>query len=130
VPAVGETIVVDGLAGLQRAFAAAGPNAKKELRDALKEAAEPVRVDAELLARTQISRIGVPWSQMRVGVTARTVYVAPKRRSRFRNRRRPNLAGLLLNRSMVPALQLNQEQIVVRAEKAMGDVAVKWGRGG
>lgn len=129
-----ETIVVEGLSGLQRAFRRAGRDISKDLRSTLQEAAEPVRVDAEALARSSITRIGVPWSEMRVGVTSRSVYLAPKRRSRASRRnaalRRPNLASLLLNRSMIPAVRKNERQITDRVESLLHDFAVKWGQDG
>lgn len=133
-PAVEETLVVDGLSGLQRAFRRAGRDIHKDLRSTLQHAAEPVRVDAESLARLSISHIGQPWSEMRIGVTSKTVYVAPKRRSRASRRnyalRRPNLAGLLLNRSMIPAVKKNQARIEEAVDRELREFAVKWGTGG
>lgn len=131
---VEEALVVDGLAGLQRAFSRAGRDISKDLRSTLQDAAEPVRADAELLARLSIARIGIPWSQMRIGVTSRSVYVAPKQRSRRARRdqrlRRPNLSPLLLNRSMIPAVRKNQERILHDVDRLTREFAIKWGQGG
>jgi hypothetical protein len=125
-PAASErTVRVEGLRDLQRAFALADRELSRRLRSSLREAAEPVRADAERLATSEISRIGVPWSRMRVGVTQKSVYVAPRQRGARRNRR-PNLAGLLLERSMLPALDANQPQVVRTVEKVLDQVANLW----
>lgn len=124
--------VVEGLAGLQRAFAFAERDIRLDLRASLREAAEPVRADSETLAVQRITNIGVPWSRMRVGVTRTLVYVAPRERGtkgrgnqRFR---RPNLRDLLLDRAMNPALDQNQSQIETRVVNMLNDFAVKWSR--
>ena len=122
-----ETIRVENLKALQLAFKAADKAEAVELRTALREAAEPVRRDAERLAEQNIPRIGVPWSRMRVGVTLTSVYVAPKlRRGRNPNLKRPNLAGLLLGRSMEPALEQNHDQVVRRVDEALQTVGKVW----
>jgi len=122
-----EAIHVQGLRELQKAFKAADNAEAVELRKALREAAEPVRADAERLASQNIPRIGVPWSRMRVGVTLTSVYVAPRARSgRIAGRKRPNLAGLLLGRAMEPALEQNHEQVVHRVDEALLTVGRVW----
>ncbi len=125
-PAVGQTLRVEGLRELQRAFRVADTRLHRELRDRLKVAAEPVRADAERLAVQGIRRIGLPWSEMRVGVTARSVYIAPKQRGSRRGTGRPNLAGLLLGRAMVPALQLNEPGVAAEAERLLAEVGRAW----
>ena len=125
------TVHVEGLAQLDRAFKQADAKLHRELRGSLERAAEPVRADAERLAAAGIRRIGLPWSQMRIGVTARSVYVAPKHRgARGRTRKRPNLAVLLLGRAMLPALERNQAEVVARADAALAQAEHVWGRGG
>lgn len=128
-PAAEQTLQVLGLRDLQRAFKLADATLVRELRTSLKEAAEPVRTDAERLARAGIPTIGLPWSQMRVGVTSTSVYVAPRRRgSRLVTRRRPNLAGLLLGRAMLPALDQNQNEVATRVDRMLGEVGAVWER--
>lgn len=119
---------VRGLRDLQAAFKVAGKAEQRELRDALADAGEPVRRSAELLALGTISRIGFDWSQMRVGVTSRVVYVAPRQRSRSGNprRKRPNLAGLLLGRAMEPALEANRTEVDRRVGVALDTVGRAW----
>lgn len=115
---------------LQRAFARADKTLKREFDASLKDAAEPIRAEAETRATTQIPRIGVPWSRMRIGVTSRAVYVAPRKRgTRAPSRRRPNLAGLLLDRSMVPALEANIRDVERRVDDVLGTVGRAWERG-
>lgn len=126
-PAVGETLAVEGLADLNRAFALADAKVARELRNELRTIAEPVRTDAEALAVSGISRVGVPWSRMRIGVTRHTVYVAPRQRgTRVFTRRRPNMAGLLRDRAMVPAVERNQERIVQGTERFLNEVGRTW----
>lgn len=122
-------VVVEGLSDLQKAFRVADKSAQRELRASLKKVVEPVRQDAERLAVAGIPRVGLPWSRMRVGVTTRTVYVAPKQRgSRHQERRRPNFAGLLLERSMLPALRANEREVMVEMDRMLGEVGRDWER--
>ena len=123
-----DTVRVEGLRDLNRAFSRADRKLQTELRTTLREVAEPVRADAERLAKSGIPRIGVPWSQMRVGVTAHSVYIAPKRRGGKGARRRPNLAGLLLGRSMLPAIDKNRPQVVRGIERMLDEVGRTWER--
>ncbi len=130
-PAVGQTLRVEGLRDLQRAFKAADVATHRELRAKLKEVAEPVRADAEQLAKSGIPRIGLPWSQMRVGVTTTSVYVAPRQRGvrgRDQRLRRPNLANLLLGRSMLPALQKNEPRVLAGMQDVLESVGRTWER--
>jgi hypothetical protein len=128
-PAINETVRVEGLRDLQRAFKLADRKQERDLRTTLRRIAEPVRAEAELLAAAGIPRIGLPWSRMRVGVTATSVYVAPKQRgARGGNRRRPNLAGILLERAMVPAITHNQPRVILEVERMLDDVGRAWER--
>lgn len=129
-PAVGQTVRVEGLRELQRAFAVADKTLERELKDTLREVAEPVRADAERLAVSGIPRIGLTWSRMRVGVTKTSVYVAPRKRGVRGNdsRKRPNLAGLLLGRSMVPALEQNEARVVREMNEMLEQVGRAWER--
>lgn len=123
-------IRVRGFQELQRALRRAPRDLRLEVRRTLREVAEPVRRDAESLARANIRRIGVPWSQMRVGVTQKVVYIAPRQRgvkSRTdRSRRRPNLFDLLMGRAMEPAGIRNEALVVGGLEHALDVVGRKW----
>ena len=128
-PAEG-AVRVRGLRELNRAFARADRKLRLEKNDALRRAAEPVREEAEQLAVAEIPRIGDAWSRMRVGVTTKVVYVAPFERGQRRgNRKRPNLAGLLMNRAMQPALDMHRSEVIERVDDLLADVGREWERG-
>jgi hypothetical protein len=132
-------IAVRGLKELNQLLAKAGPEIAKRARASAREVAEPVRVDAERLARSQISGIrrqvfssavSLPtvgrsrsrlqairpdWSRMRIGVTRTLVYVAPVMRGHKTGPlRRPNLKPLLLGEAMEPALELHADELEQR----------------
>lgn len=66
---------------------------------------------------------------MRIGVTQRSVYVAPQQRgTRIQHRKRPNLALLLLGESMIPAVEQNQNEIINGLDAMLRDVENVWGR--
>jgi len=125
-------IRVRGYRELQRALRRAPRDLRLEVRRALRDVAEPVRLDAEGLARARIRRIGVPWSQMRVGITQKVVYIAPRQRGvKSRTdprRRRPNLAGLLMGRAMEPAGIRNEMLVRAKLEHALDLVGQEWER--
>ncbi len=101
---------------------------KRELRTELKVVAEPVRREAEELARASIKVKKIDWSEMRTGVLTRLVYVAPTRRSVRANdpKRRPNLANILMGQAMEPALHGNQPQIMAGLESMLGRVGAEF----
>jgi hypothetical protein len=128
-PAVTNTVRVEGLRDLHRAFQVADRKQAADLKSTLRRVAEPVRVESEMLAASGIPRVGMVWSRMRVGVTQTSVYIAPRQRgSRSGRRRRPNLAGLLLDRAMVPAITHNQPRVVREVEQMLDDVGRAWER--
>jgi hypothetical protein len=120
-------IILRGQRELIRAFTLAGKETSREIRSELRGVAEPIRADAEQLAAETIPRIGPKWSRMRVGVTTRLVYVAPRQRG-VRNfddpRARPKFADLVMGRAMEPALERNR----VRAEAAVEEALARIGR--
>lgn len=102
---------------------------KKRLRATLSDAALPVRTDAEGMAVSRIRNVGVAWSRMRIGVTTRAVYVAPKHRgAKTGKQKRPNLADLLLARSMLPALDRNEAGTLAATERMLDGLASDWER--
>jgi hypothetical protein len=123
-----DIIQVQGLRELSRAFKVADKALTRDLRKSLRQAAEPVRSEAENLAVGTIRNIGVPWSRMRIGVTQSAVYLAPRERGRKTTpaRRRPNLATLLLGRSMEPALAHNENEVVQRIDDMLLTVGAEW----
>lgn len=125
-----EAIRVDGLRELNRAFARADRTMRLEKNKALREAVEVVRSEAEVRAVAEIPRIGIDWSRMRTGVTTKVVYVAPKQRGARGNstRRRPNLAGKLMDEAMAPALQNNRQRVINELEDALAKMERAWAR--
>ena len=111
-------IEVKGFREMRRNLRNADKDLDKGLRKSLRAAAEPVRRDAEALTDRQITNIGPVWGRMRIGVTQQEVYVAPRQRGRRGKLRRPNLAGLLMDRAMQPALDRHESDI----EKEIGDM--------
>lgn len=127
--AVFEPVKIEGLRDLQRAFKAADAKLDRELHGTLLRVAEPVRADAERFAVSHITRIGIPWSRMRIGVTASSVYVAPVERGRLSRRNqalaRPKFAPLLLQEE-VRALERNRGRIIDGVEDLLGRVGRAW----
>lgn len=127
-----DPIRVEGLRDLQKAFRRADADLRKELRAGLRRAAEPVKTSAEQLALERISHMTIPWSKMRVGVTQREVYVAPKQRGiKARGddpRRRRNLFDLLLGKSLEPALAQNIGKVEAELEHVLDVVGHDWER--
>ena len=108
-------IYVTGLRELSAAYSKLERDTRLGLRHGLHDAAEPVRRDAESLAQAQISRIGRNWWKMRTGISRNLVYVAPVQRGvKTKGRQqlaRPNLADLLIDRAMEPALHRNEAEV-------------------
>lgn len=80
-----------------------------EIKPALLRAADVVKSDSHYRADDEITNIGAPWSEFKIGATVKGVYVAPKRRNRG-GTRRPNLAGLLRT-VMQEAVDANAEHV-------------------
>ncbi len=126
-PATG-AILVKGLRDLNRALKHADRDTRLGIRKVERQVAEPVRVEAQELAVREISHIGTEWSRMRIGVTQKLVYVAPKQR-RKRGTPRPNLAGLLMTKAMEPALERHRTEIERNMEQALDEMADNFNRG-
>lgn len=136
-PLTGGTLRVEGLAELQRHFAVIDKELSGDLRDGLRKAAEPVRLQAESLTAPVIGSVGstragrrrVPWHLMRVGVTRAGVYMVPRQRgSRDQRRRRRSYRTTVLP-LMLAALHRNEGRVRREAERAINRSIDKWGRG-
>jgi len=119
-------VKVTGLRELDRAFANYEKGVKREFRKELRVGAEPIRMRAESLALGNIANIGGTWSQMKIGVTVRSVYLAPVAR-RSIGPPRKNLAGLLLKRSMLPALEQGAGPLVASVDRWLDMLALRNG---
>lgn len=126
-------LVVRGYTELLRADARATKDTKLGVRKALRVVAEPVRRDAEGLAVESIRNMGrsPKWARMRVGITTRVTYVAPRQRGARKNpyAQRPNLANLLAERSMEPALARNEVTMERAFDRMLDGIEHDWARG-
>ena len=113
-------IRVKGLPELERAFATMAVATRKEVKAGLRSAAEPVRTSAETNASGRILNMGTGrWSRMRLGSNrGMVVYVAPRARRRGGSPR-PNLAPLLLDRAMIPALGQHRDEVQAKLALAV-----------
>jgi hypothetical protein len=127
-------VAVRGLRQLSAALSKADRDVWLGWRRGLREIAEPVRRDAEQLATQNITRIGPRWRKMRTGVTRNLVYVAPRQRgiktTGDRRKARPNLAGLLMDRAMEPALYQHEPEIEIAVERLLDRMASDFNHGG
>lgn len=123
-------IEIEGYAELDRALRELSVVVERDFIDDLKYASEPVRIRSEQLALSEISGMKrkktVDWTQMRLGKTANTIYEAPAKR-RTVGKPRPNLAKLLMMKSMrpgaeekLPEVALEVDQIIDRALTRVG----------
>lgn len=108
-------IAIRGLAELQRDFRKMSGDLGPDTRRALREAARPVAERAQARALGEIRNMprSPRWARMRIGVSPRSVYIVPSaRRRRGARGGRPNLAGLLFDRAMEPALDDEREALI------------------
>ena len=120
-------VKVEGIRELTAAFAKADRTLRNDMRDALEEAAQPVRRDAQALAANGVARgAGDPWSRMRVGSYRNIAYVAPVERGGL-GKRRPAFADRLLGRAMIPALDRNITEVARRVDRLIEEVVRVWG---
>lgn len=127
-------LAVRGLRDLQKALALSSKEAQEELKQEFQTIAEPIRLEAQSLARARIPRVGEDWSQMRTGVTLTRVYVAPKERGargkgndRYKRR---EFADLLMGRAMEPALERHSDQVVRKVDRVLDRMADGFNHGG
>lgn len=122
-----ETIRVRGLTDLNRAFKVADKSLRTNWRREQRAIGEPVATMAQALALGRISGLASSstWAQMRVGVTTRVVYVAPKNRRRTGSARK-NLAPLLMERAMLPSLQANEENTIRKVDMLLDRMGHDW----
>jgi hypothetical protein len=120
---------VRGVAELNRAFALAGADVRKEIKTRLRFYAQPVAEDAALLGVA--IGAGAEWSQTRTGATSRMGYVAPVQRGTpIPARKRPQFARRLLTRAYIPALNKNRTAIGNKFDAFLARVTRNFGRGG
>jgi len=118
-------VYVEGLAQVSRAFRHTERETRLGFRHLLRDVAEPIRRDAEVLAQTNITRIGPSWFRMRTGITQKLVYVVPRQKGvRGRGpKRRPKFANLMMARAMDPALKTHEPGLERAMEQLMETLA-------
>lgn len=124
---------VRGLADLNRALARTSKDVRLGIRKELRQVGEPVADEAESLALARIRSMprSPQWADMRVGVTTNLVYVVPRQRgTKTPSRKRTNLAGLLMDRAMQPALDHHQDEVERDLERMLGRVTNDFSDGG
>ncbi len=130
IPRIEGGITVDGWRELQRDFAKADKDSQKEMKALVRQVAEPVKADAQGFAAERIPTVTLPWATMRVGVTQKLVYVAPKQRGArgvTNPKRRPKFGTLLAVRAMQPAATKNQPLLEARTAHLFDEIARRWG---
>jgi len=131
----GARINVKGLAETYRAFGNISENVQDELRDGLEEVGKPVQALGERYALERIRNMprSPAWAEMRIGVSKREalVYMVPDNRGRAGRgrgkRKRKNLASLLMNRAMDPAVEDNVETTERELEKVIDKLSRREG---
>lgn len=128
-------VAVRGLAELSRDMKRMGADLSDDLRDELRRVAEPISGRAEELAvahygesagGSEITHLkpGARWSKMRVGVSGKLIYVAPKEHGKKVGAQKRRPFGLfLLEQAMDPALEEWAPRIVPRVEKMLDNLA-------
>ncbi len=122
-------VYIENLAEIERDFKKAGPLIAKAQNQGLLEGAEPIKREAEQLARDEISGMKrsktkpAPWSIQRVGQTIHEVYIAPHERGskgRDPRSRRPNFVGVMFGKSYNPALEHGRPMLTRSVENWLG----------
>ncbi len=126
-------VLVVNLDLIHKQLRALGPAVDKAARAGMTEGAEPIRRDAENLARDEISGMKrakaspPPWSIQRVGQTVHEVYVAPRERGvkskTDSSRRRPNFVGVMFGKSYDPAFEHGKPGVVAFVDKWLSTVS-------
>jgi hypothetical protein len=120
---VANAVHIRGLKELDRAFGRVNKGVQSGMRAELQKAAEPVARTAEEYALREVTNIGSAWSMMRSVAKSGSVYVAPQKRGRKKGpQKRPNLATLLMDRAMEPALEKEGPGVVEKVE----DLVDRW----
>jgi hypothetical protein len=127
VPSVpGEKIVIKGQRELEAAFMEVRRETFAGMKPALLHIASVVKTTAHNRADDEITNIGGPWSEFKIGATVRGVYVAPKKRRSNAGSPRPNLAGLLRT-VMQEAIDANQERVVAELDALVNTAGARAG---
>lgn len=132
----GNSISIKGYQNVIRSYAKVGKAASKNMRKRLRDAGEPVRAKAQELGPRNIRNLRASptptgrsdWAAVRLGVTQRFVYIAPRERGRTRNehKRRPNFKGLEIGKAYEPALAIERDEVIDRFGGIFDDIQHAW----
>lgn len=115
---------VKGLRELLRATDKAGGDIKKYTREALREAAEPIRNEAAIrfapIDAKSASRFGV--SIRRAGT------ITIEQRLRRTTGRHPEFGRLQMRKALIPALRNNQQEVLDNVGMAVDRMTKEWAR--
>lgn len=118
-----EAIRIRGLTELLNGLERADHALKLEVQNAIRDAGNIIRTDAEGRAATQIRNITEPWTHMRLGFAHNVAYIAPRERgTRNPVYRRPKFGLLLLDEAMNPAVEANRDRVERAAMDAIDDL--------
>lgn len=127
-------LVVRNLKQLTATFSKAPSDVNRAYRAELRTVGEPTRKSAETLATGRIRKMTVPWSKMRVGITQKLVYVAPRQRGvkgrAGQSHRRPKFGTLMMDRAMEPALREHEGQIERDFDVMLDRLVTRWDHDG
>ncbi len=98
------------------------------IRKAERTVAEPVKADAQKLAARQIKPGKVDWTGMRIGITQKLVYIAPKTKRTVGSPRR-KFGTLLRDKAMLPAVERNREATIRAFQNELDHMAEHFNRG-
>ncbi len=118
---------VKGLKELTRDFKKISKDLDKKLTGELLDAVKPVKDTAEQKALTSISNMTSDWATMKTTVGRAKGQVLMFPASRGKRYSRPNLANLLLERAMDPAVTENEDHVVQALDDLIGNLADRYG---
>lgn len=121
-------VQVTGLKEIYRDFRRISEDLTGEVEKGLIEAAKPVADLAEQLALGHIRNMpkSPEWAEYRIGISKREalVYMVPeKRATRRKGRKREKFAPLLASRSMDPALEQREQEVIEKLEDVLDDLS-------
>lgn len=119
------TVRLDGYREFQRAVARADKETKRDVREAFREVAEPVRVDA-------VARMSGIDTRSATGyrVVVRQRGVAVEQRLRRTTGKHPEYGRLQMRKALEPALAENEDRIERGVENAIDKIADRFERKG
>ncbi len=132
--AVEEPVIVVNLAEINRNLRRSGKEVSAATHKGLLEAAEPVKRDADVFSRSQISGMKrarlspPPWSIQKEGSTVSEVYIVPTQRGRRQGRtegdrrRADKFVEIMFGKSYNPALERNRALVVQTVDNWLGRV--------